>query len=97
MKKQQIEKDVETTIRMLRFLTGGQGSASVNIFDSGAGGGFSYANVWIDLLRDGKMMKQEVYSLDELKKLLLFVIFENDNDEIKELTKKSYKRLKWNH
>ena len=36
----QIEKDIKATIRLLRFLTHGEGYASISVFDAGAGGGF---------------------------------------------------------
>lgn len=94
MTKSKIELDAEATIRFIRYLTGGQGYASISIFDAGAGGGFSGGNLNINLERDGLSLRQKAYEPEKLKELLLDASNHVFNDI--EKTNEHYKKIKWN-
>lgn len=57
-KKLLLDKDIKATIRLLRYLTKGQGFASISLFDSGAGGGFDSGTVQVFLERDGLLLNE---------------------------------------
>lgn len=94
MAKLKIEQDAEATIRFLRYLTGGEGYASISVFDAGAGGGFSEGSLDISLERSGLLLNKKVYSVDELKELILFA----SNHVFKDMEKTNdhYKKYPWN-
>jgi len=97
--KTKLEKDIETTIRVIRQMTGGQGYASVSIFDAGAGGGFSESHVNVNLERDGKTLKKTVYSPEELKNLILASLKVYSDWTLEDMNKHYIdinKRYKWN-
>jgi len=58
-KKLLLDKDIKATIRLLRYLTKGQGFASISLFDSGAGGGFDSGTVQVFLERDGLLLNEK--------------------------------------
>ena len=73
-KRNRIERAVAETIRLLRVLTEGQGFVSIEVFDSGAGGGFSSGKLHADWLRDGVYCDVAEYSerefIDEIMKMI---------------------------
>ena len=84
MKKiKRIEKNsIVMVIAFLRMLTHGEGLAWVEVFDAGAGGGFSNASIFIDLLRTGSSYESDkIFSIKEFYKTLerLTDPFSNDS------------------
>lgn len=68
MSKNQIEKDIEATIRLLRFMTWGEGSIYLSVFDSGS---FEEGTVTAYLERDGLTIRdKKFYSPKEFKTFL---------------------------
>jgi len=84
MNENELERAVETTIKLLRFLSQGEGLATISVWDAGAGGGFSFGEVHIGLERSGLSITEKVYTVDEFKSLLLGVgnPFEFDEDTL---------------
>jgi len=67
--KKQLEKDVDATIRLLRFLTYGEGSVYLSVFDSGS---FEQGMVSAFLERSGlTIQNRKFYSTEEFKAFLL--------------------------
>lgn len=87
MRKTKVEKDIEATIRVLRRMTGGQGYASISVFDAGAGGGFSDAHVQVNLERDGKILNRTVYSPEALRDLIIASLKVYDDWTLKDINK----------
>ena len=95
-----LERDIKATIRLLRFMTKGQGYADISLFDAGAGGGFDGGTVHVNLERDGYLFnsKNDMHSNTpkELFEMILSASnFSHDEQPIEELNK-HYKRWKWN-
>ncbi len=97
-----IEKDIKSAIRLLRYLTQGQGFASLSVFDSGAGGGFNDGSLKINLERDGLLLNKDGKIIQETPEELFefikealnpFPPYEKSIEEINE----RYKKFKWNH
>ena len=95
MAKLKIEKDIESTKQLLRFMTGGQGYAEINLFDAGAGGGFNDAHVNVNLERDGLILNQSVYTAEDLKILMLVAVKHMEIEDLHQ-TNERYKQWKWN-
>ena len=74
-----IDNIVENTILLLKALSEGQGFASIEVFDVGAGGGFSSGKVFIEHLRDGKSIDRTVYESPIQLKELIIKALESDN------------------
>jgi hypothetical protein len=69
-------KLVRRIVRLLRYLSGGQGHAGISVFDSGAGGGFVQGQVQIFLERDGRDFDHTVYAQNELIELILIALYD---------------------
>ena len=91
--KNKTERTVEDIIKVLRFMTNGQGQALISIFDVGAGGGFSSGCVQVFLERDGETLDKTVYSPQELKELILMCIYHNSDDP--QITDNALKNRTW--
>lgn len=90
--KTQIGKDVEATIRLLRFMTYHQGTAYLSVFD---GDGFEEWTLTVYLERDGLTLKnQSAYTSENFKKLIMKASnpFNLKEEEFNE----AYKKKKWN-
>ena len=88
--RKRIKKAVRETIWLLRAMTEGQGSAGIEVFDTGAGGGFSHGSLFVDWLRDGRMCKIKVYSQEEFIDAIMKML-----DEVHDgLIIKSFSRLR---
>jgi len=102
-KKLLLDRDIKATIRLLRYLTGGQGYASISLFDAGAGGGFTDGMVQVFLERDGSLFNEngetKAYTPQELFDQIKYVA---DPSGIKEKNytieqrNEWYKKRKWN-
>src|SRR5687768_7902881 len=91
-----LEKDIKATIRLLRFLTHGEGYVGISVFDAGAGGGFGTGSLSINLERSGLILKRkEVYEPDDLLKLIKDSLHPFGETTIEELDDR-YKKHKWN-
>lgn len=93
--KTKIEKDIEAAIRLLRFMTHGEGYASLSVFDAGAGGGFSNGHIQVNLERSGQIGKAESYDVEEFAKKIRECLSPYSNKTIEEINE-SYKNRKWN-
>ena len=92
----QIEKDIKATIRLLRFLTHGEGYASISVFDAGAGGGFGEGTLNIILERSGLLLTDKhAYEPQELFELIKKSVYPYEEIPLAELNEK-YKNRKWN-
>ena len=97
MKNSVIERDIRATIRLLRFLTHGEGYAEVSVFDVGAGGGFSNGEMTICLERSGLSLKDaEAYSPQEFFDLIRDSLYPYRDDATLEELDSQYKNSKWN-
>lgn len=97
--KTKLEKDIETTIKVLRFMTGGQGYAAISVFDAGAGGGFSEGSVTVNLERDGLIFpKNASYTPEELKEVILQACnaWKSTPEEVEERYSSKSRNRKWN-
>lgn len=102
-KKLLIDKDIKATIRLLRYLTKGEGYVSISLFDAGAGGGFTDGMVQVSLERDGIVINMDgkyiAYTPQELFDQIKFVA-DPDGSREKSFTieqrNKWYKNMKWN-
>lgn len=81
MSKKKTKRMVEDTIRVLRFITGGQGNAVISVFDAGAGGGFNLGHVQIFLERDGQTLDKHVNTPKELRELILTCVYHGFDDK----------------
>jgi len=89
--KSQIEKDIEATIRFLRFMTYGEGTVSLSAFDSGS---FEEGSVWASLERSGLIIEnKKFYSPHNFKVFLMNMVNPFHFSE-EELTTR-YKNKKW--
>ena len=61
-------------LAVLERLTVGQGHATIEVFNAGAGGGFNYGYIHIELLRDGAFFKRKVFDRAEFLELLAGLI-----------------------
>ena len=102
-KKLLLDKDIKATIRLLRYLTKGQGYVSISLFDAGAGGGFNYGMVQVSLERDGILINMdEKYKAYSPKELFDQIKYISDPDKTTEKSftieqrNKWYKKRKWN-
>lgn len=90
--KTQIEKDIEATIRLMRFMTYHQGTSYLSIFDSGS---FEEGTVSCYLERDGLTIKdKKLYSPHNFKTFIMNTI--NPFNFSEEELLKYYKNKKWN-
>jgi hypothetical protein len=100
MKKLLIEKDIQSTIRLLRYLTHGEGYASISLFDAGAGGGFSWGTLNINLERSGLIFNgkgdKTVDTPQELFNMIKSLLSPFDEKRKIEVINDYYKRYKWN-
>lgn len=71
MRKTKLELDIEASIRLLRFLTKGEGYSAISVFDAGAGGGFMDGHVQVNLERSGLILNKTLSTTEEMKSLLL--------------------------
>lgn len=92
MRKTKLEKDIERTINILRYLTKGQGYAAVSVFDAGAGGGFTSAVIQINLERDGLIYNKEITNIYTLKHTLISL---SGHDDKLDKKNESYKNRVW--
>lgn len=97
--KLQIEKDIEATIRLLRYLTHGEGYAGISVFDAGAGGGFSDGTLQVFLERSGLTLnltkEKSLYSPKELKEALLMALWPFGDKMALEEINKYYLKREW--
>lgn len=61
-KRKRIKRAIKEAIVLLRVLSEGQGIVYLEVFDAGAGGGFSVGKFGADWLRDGQLCKIEEYT-----------------------------------
>jgi hypothetical protein len=102
-KKLLLDKDIKATIRLLRYLTHGQGYASISLFDAGVGGGFQDGKVIVFLERDGITLNedgkinaftpQELF--DQIKSASDPFSTREESFTVKQRNK-WYKKIKWN-
>lgn len=91
MKKTQLEKDIEATIRLLRFMTWGEGTVYLGVFDSGS---FEHGSITAYLERSGlTIQNKQFYSPKEFKTFLMSAAnpFHFTDDEIND----RYSKNKW--
>lgn len=90
--KNQIEKDIEATIRLLRFMTWHEGSVYLSMFDSGH---FEEGTVTAYLERSGLTIEdKKFYTPQEFKDFILQAT--NPFHFTEEELSKYYKKSKWN-
>jgi hypothetical protein len=94
--KTRIEKDVQATIRLLRFLTQGEGQASISVFDAGAGGGFSTGYLSVYLERSGLTLKVQETSPAEFKESIMASLNPFSIKYTIEALNEFYEGKKWN-
>lgn len=88
----QMEKDVEATIKLFRFLTWHEGTFALSIFD---GDGFQEATITAFLERSGlKIENKHLYTPEELKTALLNAT--NPHNLKQEEILNIYKARSWN-
>jgi hypothetical protein len=102
-KKLLLDKDIKASIRLLRYLTKGEGYACISIFDAGAGGGFNDGMVQVFLERDGMLFNEDekikAYTPQELFDQIKAVSDPHKNKEESftiEQRNEWYKKRKWN-
>jgi hypothetical protein len=89
--KNQIEKDVEAAIRLLRFMTYNEGTVALSAFDSGS---FEEGSVWASLERSGLIIEnKKFYSPHNFKVFLMNMVnpFHFSEEELLD----RYKKHKW--
>ena len=97
-----LDKDIKATIRLLRYLSGGQGYASISLFDAGAGGGFQDGKVQVFLERDGMILnedgKRNAYTPQELFDQIKYASDMHGTMESYTVEQRNewYKKMKWN-
>jgi hypothetical protein len=101
-KKLLLDKDIKATIRLLRYLTRGQGHASISVFDAGVGGGFNDGTVQVFLERDGLLFNEKgdihAFTPQELFDQLKHISDPYKNNESFTIEQRNewYKQRKWN-
>jgi hypothetical protein len=101
-KKLLLDKDIKATIRLLRYLTKGEGYASISLFDAGVGGGFNDGMVQVFLERDGVLFNKDgKINAHTPQELFDQIKFASDPNKIREESftikqrNKWYKQRKW--
>ncbi len=90
--KSLLEKDIESTIRLLRFLTHSEGTVHLGIFDSGS---FEESYITAYLERSGMTIQSKTQNTPiELKSFLLGMA--NPFNSTEEEIIARYKKSKWN-
>ena len=91
--KNQIEKDIEATIRLLRFMTWSEGTTYLSVFDSGS---FEEGTITSYLERSGLTVEnKKFHTPEEFKDALMSLA---DPHKMGQDTLLSmYKKRKWNH
>lgn len=90
--RKKTRKAIQQMIGLLRAITEGQGSVSVDVFDAGAGGGWVSGKMHIILERDGLLASTESYnSAQDFADGIMSLIEERYNG----LTAKIFVDSKW--